>query len=176
MTKLIQNQKVQRRAQRQQILFNVQKYCKKLDKDRSEQFHSILAQMLFTTKCARTDIGTSVSFLTTIVKELEQDDWLKLAHLMIYIRGTIDLLLTLSSNGTGMLKWFVDGSYGVHPNMRGNSGGGLSRGTGLPILSSIKQKLNTRSSTESHIVGFNYLIPSILWARKFLNTQDYDVT
>ena len=59
----------------------------------------------------------------------DQDDCLKLAHLMMYIRGTIDLPLTLSANGTDMLKWYVDGSYVVHPNMRGHLGGGLSMGT-----------------------------------------------
>ena len=92
-----------------------------------------MAQVLFTTKCARPDTGTAVSFLTTIVRVPDQDDWLKLAHLMMYIRGTLDLPLTLSDNGTGMLKWYVDESYVVHPNMRVHSGGGISMGTGLPI-------------------------------------------
>ena len=92
-----------------------------------------MAQVLFTTKRARPDTGTAVSFLTTIVRVPDQDDWLKLAHLMMYIRGTIDLPLTLSANGTGMLKCHVDESYGLHSNMRGNSGGGISMGTALSI-------------------------------------------
>ena len=117
-------------------LFIVQKECKKLDKERSDQFHSIVAQVMFTTKHDRPDTGTAVSFLTTRVIALDQDDWLKLAHLMMYIRGTIDLPLTLSANGTGMLKWYVYRWYGVHPNMRGHSGVGLSMGTGFPISSS----------------------------------------
>ena len=108
-----------------------------------------MAQVLFTTKCDRPNTGTSVSFLTTRVRAPDQDDWLKLAHIMMYIRGTVDLPRTLRSNGKSMLKWYVEGSYGVHSNMRGNSGGGIYMGTGLPISSSTKQKLNTRSSTES---------------------------
>ena len=95
---------------------------------------------------------------------------------MMYIRGTIDLPLTLSANGTGMLKWYVHGSYGIHPNMRGHSGGGLSMGTWSPISYYTKHKLNTRSSTESEIFGVNNFVPSILWTRNFLNAQDYDVT
>ena len=131
---------------------------------------------LFDTKCDRPDTGTAVSFLTTRVREPDQDDWLKLPHLMMYIRGTLDLILTISANGTGMLKWYVDGSYGVHPNIREHSGGGFSMGTGLPISYFTKQKLNTRSSTESEIVGVNNFMPSIVWTRNFLNAQDYDVT
>ena len=85
-------------------LFTIQEDCKKLDKERSEQFHSIVAQVLFATKRARPDTDTSVSFLTTRFRVPDQDDWLKLAYLMMYIRGTIGLPLTLSANGTGMLK------------------------------------------------------------------------
>ena len=95
---------------------------------------------------------------------------------MMYIRGIIDLPLSPSANGAGTLKWYVDRSYGVHPNIRGHSGGGLSMGTGLLISSSTKQKLNTISSIESEIFGVDDLMPSILWTIKFLNAQDYDVT
>ena len=101
---------------------------------------------------------------------------MKLAHLMMYIRGTIDLSLIINANGTGMLKWYVDGLYRIHPNMKGHSGGGLSMGTGFPISSSTKHMLNMRSSTESEIVGVNNFMPSILWTVIFLNSQDYDVT
>jgi hypothetical protein len=61
--------------------------------------------------------------------------------------------LILSANGSGILKWWVDASFSVHPNMRGHSGGGLSLGGGFPIVSSPKQKLNTQSSAETEIVG-----------------------
>ena len=94
----------------------------------------------------------------------------------MYIKGTIYLPPTLSANEVGMLKCYVDGSYGVHPNMRGCSGGGISMGTGFPISSSMKKKLNTRSLTESEIVGVDDFMPSILWTRNFMNEQDYDVT
>ena len=84
-------------------LFTVQEDLKKLDKERIEQFHSIVAQVLFTTKRSRHNTGTAVSFLTTRVIDLDQDYWLKLEHLMMYIRGTINLPLKTSANGTGML-------------------------------------------------------------------------
>ena len=79
-------------------------------------------------------------------------------------------------NGTGMSKWYVDGSYGVHPNMRGNSGGGVSVGTVFPISSSTKQNLNTRSSIESEIFGVEDFIPYIIWTINLLNAQNDDVT
>ena len=44
-------------------LFTVQEDCKKLNKERSEQFHIIEAHVLFVTKRARPDTGTTLSFL-----------------------------------------------------------------------------------------------------------------
>ena len=94
---------------------------------------------------------------------------------MKYLNGTRKLPLILSSKGTGILKWWVDGSFAVHPNMRGHTGVGLSMGRGFPITSSTKQKLNTRSSTESELVGVDDAMPAILWTRNFLEAQGYGV-
>jgi hypothetical protein len=60
--------------------------------------------------------------------------------------------------------------------MRGHTGGGLTMGLGYPIVSSTKQKLNTRSSTESELVGVDDMMPSILWTRYFLKSQGYHVS
>ena len=73
--------------------------------------------MLFATKRARPDTGTSVSFLTTRFREPDKDDCSKLKHLIKYGRVTKEIPLILGANGAVMLKWYVDGSYGVHPNM-----------------------------------------------------------
>jgi hypothetical protein len=156
-------------------LFRVTPDCAKLTVEHKEKFHSIVAKTLFATKRARPDMGTSISFLTTRVSEPDKDDWSKLTHLMKYIRGTKDLPLILSANGSGILKWWIDGSFAVHPNMRGHTGGGLSMGRGFPIVNSSKQKLNTRSSTESELVGVDDCMPAILWTRYFLEAQGYGV-
>jgi hypothetical protein len=156
-------------------LFKVDKDAKKLDPRAKDQFHSLVAKVLFATKRARPDTATSISFLTTRVREPDVEDWTKLVHLMKYLRGTRKLPLILSANGSGILKWWVDGSFAVHPNMRGHTGGGVSMGRGFPIVSSTKQKLNTRSSTESELVGVDDCMPAILWTRYFLEAQGYGV-
>ena len=129
-------------------LFVVKEDCTKLTKEESEKFHSVMAKILFATKRARPDTGTLVSFLTTRVIETDEDNWFKLKHLIKYVRGKKEIPLILGANGTRMLKWYVDGSYGFHPNMWGNSGGGLTMGRGFPVTASKKHKLNTRRSTK----------------------------
>jgi hypothetical protein len=59
--------------------------------------------------------------------------------------------------------------------MRRHSGAGLSLGCGFPIVSSTNQKLNTRSSTETEIVGADDFMPEICWTRYFMKAQGYGV-
>ena len=92
-----------------------------------------------------------------------------------YLRSTESLPLLLGANNTGVVKWYVDASFAVHPNMRGHTGGVMTLGRGAPIVSSTKQKMNTRSSTECELVGADDLMPAVLWTRYFLKCQGYEV-
>jgi hypothetical protein len=139
------------------------------------ELHNLVAKTLYATKRARTDTCTEIAFLKTRVREPDKDDWTKLVHLMRYIRGTRTMPLLLSANRSDILKWWVDSSFTVHPNMRGRSGGRLSLGCVFPIASSTKQKLNTRSSTETEIVGADDFIAAICWTRYFMKAQGYGV-
>ena len=53
---------------------------------------------------------------------------------------------------------------------------GVDFGRRGSFCSSTKQKLNTRKSTESKLVGVNDPLPQVLWARQFLNGQEYGDT
>ena len=92
---------------------------------------------------------------------------------MKYLRGTQRVPQILSTNVSGILKWWVDASFAVHPNMCRHSGGGLSLGRGFPIVSSTKQKLNTYSSTETEIVGADDFMLAICWTQYFMEAQGY---
>jgi len=83
--------------------------------------------------------------------------------------------LILSANGRGILKWWIDAAFAVHPNMRGHSGGGLSLGCEFPIMGFTKQKLNTRSSTETEVVGVNDFMPAVCWTCYFMAAQGYTI-
>ena len=99
------------------------------------------------------------------------DGWKKLKHCIKYFRATVNLLLILGADGTGILKCYVDASFAVHANMQGYTGGALMMGQGFPIVSLTKHKINTQSSTESQLVGVDDMISLILWSRYFFNHQ-----
>ena len=70
--------------------------------------------------------------------------------------------LTLSSNNTNIVKWWVDGSYAVHKDMKSHTGGLIALGKGCGYGTSIRQKLNAKSSTESELEATTDVLPKII--------------
>ena len=128
-------------------IFVVKEDCKKLDQGKVLEFQNLVAKNFYATKRVIIDTCTAISFLTKRVKDTDKDDWDKLVHLMRYIRGTSNILMTLSAKGSRILKWWVYASFAFHPNMQGHSGGCLYLGCAFPTVSSTKQNLNTNIST-----------------------------
>ncbi len=149
--------------------------CKKLSNEAAAAFHTIVAKALYVTKRTRPDISLAIAFLTTQVRSPDIEDWEKLHHLMEYLRGDRDRPLILGADNEGMLMWYVDALFAVHLNMCRHTGGGMAIGRGFPISVSTKQKLNTKSSTESEFVGVDDMMPIILWTPYFLLSQGYGV-
>ena len=139
------------------------------------EFHHLVAKIIISTKRAMSDTCTAISFLIKMVREPDNEYWSKLVYIMKCIRGTSNPPLILSSNRIRILKWWIDGSFPLHPNIRGHTGGVISMGRWFPIVGSTKQKLNMWSSTETRIVVVDYCMPEVLWNRYWLDAQVYDI-
>ena len=83
------------------------------------------------------------------------------------------LKLTLRSHQGGVSSWWMDASYGVHPDMKGHTGLTMSLGKGSILSKSTKQKLNTTSSTKAELVGTFDGMLELLWVKYFLEAQGY---
>jgi hypothetical protein len=81
----------------------------------------------------------------------------------------------LEADDMHVVKWWVDASFAVHPDMKGHTGVTMSLGKGSAYARSTRQKLNTKSSTEAELVGVDNLMPQILWTKYFLEAQGYEV-
>ena len=60
----------------------------KLDKEQSEEFHTVVAKGLFACKRWRPDIHAAVAAHCICLKSPNQDDWDKLIQLLKFIYGT----------------------------------------------------------------------------------------
>jgi hypothetical protein len=127
-------------------------------------------QLLYLSQRARPDICTAVAFLCSRLKQPDEDDYKKLARVVKYLQGTIDMTLRLQATD-GIVRWWVDASFAVHPDMKGHTGGTMSLGKGSVYSTSIKQKLVTRSLTESEVVAVYDIMPQIIWTTNFMREQ-----
>ena len=84
----------------------------------------------------------------------------------------MDLILTISSDRTIIIRWWVDVSYAVQANIRSNTGGYMSLGRGMVYSKSMSQKLNGKSSIEVNIIGVSDLGSHMFWPLYLLNAQD----
>ena len=83
--------------------------------------------------------------------------------------------MILGGNDEVNLKWWIDASFAVHPDMRSHTGVTMSLGHGCPYSSTNKQKINTKSSTEAELVGVDDGLPMVIWTRNFLEAQGLTV-
>ena len=86
-------------------LFAVSKDSKLLKEKDRVILHRITARLLFVSKHARSDIQVAVGFLSTRVTKATAEDWAKLTRLMRYIKGTIDMVLTMKIEDLSVVKW-----------------------------------------------------------------------
>ena len=101
-----------------------------LSEEQAVEFHHTVAQLLFLSTRAPQDIQTAVTFLTTRVREPDEDDWSKIHRVIWYLTGTRRLKLELTVNSLAVIKWWIDGSHNVHPDCRGHTGDMMSLGKG----------------------------------------------
>ena len=152
-------------------LFSVKMTQKKLDAATANLFHRIVARFLYVAKRARPDLQVAVAFLCKQVKCLNVGDWKKLGRLIRYVRATIHLPLIVGSDGTGNMVWSIDALFAVHMDMKNHTGYCLTLGIGSPISGSLTQKINTRSSTESELVGVDNSIDFVEWVSLYSKEQ-----
>ena len=148
---------------------------KLLSKEKKELFVHLVMQGLYLSQRGRPNIRTAISFLYSRLTCLDEDDYKKLTRLIRYLRHTLYMCLVLAKDSTDSMRWWIDTSYAVHPDMRGHTGATMSMGNGLVFSGSWKQKLVTRSSTESEVIGVYDVLPQILSMKKFLEDQGVSI-
>lgn len=72
-----------------------------------------------------------------------------------------------------LIKWYVDGSYLTHPDIKSHTGGYMTFVEGMLQSKYYKQKFNRNSSTDTKVLSVDNVLPSILYTKYFLECQGY---
>jgi hypothetical protein len=157
-------------------LFEINEESAALTNKGKDTFHSVVAKLLYVSKRGRLDIQLAIAFLCTRVSCSTEQDWAKLKRVLEYLHGSLDEFLVLGADDICVMKTWVDASYAVHKDMKSHTGGVVSFGTGAAMSKSSKQNLNTKSSTESELVGASDYLSYPIWGKKFLEAQGHVLT
>ena len=126
-------------------------------------------------KRARPDIEMTISYLMARVLKSNEKDWEKLKRCLGFLKGSINDKRIIGADSLRDLHVWIDASHAIHENMRGHTGGTMSMGRRTLHSKLSKQKLNTRSTTESKVVGVSEYLPYDIWQVNFFRAQGYDI-
>jgi hypothetical protein len=140
-----------------------------------DEFHSMVARLLYLAKRVRPDILLPVSFLATRVQNSTEDDQAKLKRVLMYLNGSSSLGIILRPDKAGTLNVSIDSSYGVHADGKSHSAMSIAFGAGSILAQSTKQKLVSKSSTESELIALSDKCSLAIWSRDFLLSQGQEI-
>jgi hypothetical protein len=158
-------------------LFEVDELSPLLPDIQRALFHSVTAKAYYLSLRARPDILTTAAFLTTRVQAPTEQDMAKLDRMLAYLSVTSEMGIKLGGDGLGPMTVtaYVDASYGVHWDFKSHTGCMISVSRGPVYVSSKRQKLNSKSSTEAELIGVSDSLSQVIWTREFLLSQGYEV-
>ena len=124
---------------------------------------------------ARRYIQTTLTFLTTLVKKSDKNDWVKLKRVLKYLKGERKLNLSLIIGDTSVVKLWVDGFYAVYKDCQGHTGSMMSLVKIVMSILSTNPKINWKIYTEDDLIGVYKDIEKLLWSRNSMDVQGYNI-
>jgi hypothetical protein len=143
----------------------------KLSKEKSKLFHTFVMKCMFLCKRGRQDIQPGIEFLSTRVQDPTENDWMKLKKIINFLNNTKDEVTTMMMNDSGEIKWYIDAAFTVQKYHKSQTGAVCVFGEGSVLSTSVKQKVNSRSSTEAEFIAVDNVLSKILWTKLFMDHQ-----
>ena len=123
-----------------------------LSNTKHEEYNSAVSTLHYLAKRIRPDILTAVSFCATRVLHPSVEDQSMLERMLSYIYSTIEKKFILRIGADCTIKTYVDSSFGLYADGKSVT---IMLGPAPIFVKSSKQKIVTRSSTESELVGIS---------------------
>ena len=132
-------------------------------------YRTFTAKLLYLAKRVRPDVLLPVSFLTTRATTCTAQDLKKLHRVIKYVRGTPHRGTVVEFGLNPRVKSYIDASYAIHDgDKRSHTGATFLFGKGGPLyVTSVKQGIVTKSSTEAELVAFSDVSSEVISLRNF---------
>ena len=101
-------------------------------------------------------------FLRTRTKRSDIEDWKNLKQQLCFLVQTVDDEIIIGACNLNEMQTSIDSLYIVHDDMRGHTGVVTTFGTGI-LSAKSSQKINSKSSTKSEVIGNSKYLPFVIW-------------
>lgn len=149
-------------------LFNTTKDSVLLTPEKRELFRSCVMTLYYLAKRTRPEILTAISYCATRILGPTEEDEKKLDRVLSYLLFSKTNKMILRIGQHFILNAFVDASFGLYEDGKSVTGVAIMLGDATIYVKSGKQKIVTRSSTESELVGISDALSQVLWTREYL--------
>ena len=89
--------------------------------------------------------------------------------MLCFLKQTINDTRVIRADSLEQIDTFLDSSHAVHPDMRGHTGGTITMGTGIIHGKASKQKMNSKSTNETKMIGDSKYLPYVIWVEYFMD-------
>ena len=151
------------------------KAAEELDKAAKKEFHSNVMRLLYLAKRLRTDIILPVMFLCTRVQCPTREDLNKLNRVIGYLKETKDTVVKLNCKGEIRVKAYIDAAFGSHADGKSHTGCAIFMGQACIFVTSRKQKIVTKDSTEAELVALSDMLTTVEQCQEFLLNQGMNI-
>lgn len=144
----------------------------------THEYISLAMRIMFLAKRTRPDLLFTTTYLATHVQTPEVKHFAALTRLLHYINGTTTYGIHLQPDNL-IPVLYCDASFGIHSDAKSHSGYFIALGSrtrGFVQATSQKQKLVTRSSTESELQALYTALPDVIWLRYLLDELGYPLS
>jgi hypothetical protein len=157
-------------------LFAITEESPKLDAKQEAYYRTYVAKCLYIAKRNRPDILLAIGFLTTRALFCTLEDLEKLHRVLGYLRATPDRAIAIEFGDKPGVRSYIDASYAIHNrDGKSHSGGALIFGKGGPLhVTSVKQTIVAKSSTEAELIAFSDIASEVICLRNFSIEQGYE--
>jgi hypothetical protein len=139
--------------------------------DVSAIYRRRVARLLYLAKRVAPELLLAVSHLSTRVNDVKQDDVDDLERVYRYLHANPKHVVEYWRGAEVGVTSYIDSSHASHDDYKGRTGCVLLCAGGLVGAWSTKQAINTKSSTESELVGLTEDCSWVIWARNWLIAQ-----
>ena len=142
-----------------------------LDAKRSKVFYSVVYKLYYCSIRTEVRIQVAVHFLTSRVTKATEEDWEKLFKVLRFLNCTKRSVIKLKpDDGALQTEWFIDVGHAIHVDMRSQTGSvGKLNGATIYVRTT-KQKIPTKSSTESEHKGASDEAGVPLWVNELIRS------